>query len=373
MDPRAEIASLLCKTLDEAHLPWAITHGAESFPTGVGRDFDILLPVRFHARAVAIVEDAAARHGWTSCLLPLRWAGASIFLWKHTLTTLNCFEMHFIDRIDWAGCILADGTDIGSAPIKIRGLSIATWPAFAKRVLTQILSGCWDRIMERPEAFIIKPHETPHLAGPMARLFGRDAGHRLLELIRCRKLDEIRRTAPFYRVRLIMRAFLPGSGVRISAPWLTGKLARMFGIADWLPPCLFVVRHPNTYESFESLIAEVTAQLGFGKSHVLPIVAPRAIGHWRERWQVHRARSLFQLVILPLDSTKDPYSEIVNRVGRRAFETGLTVIEDVTFTISTQISESPLNHALRSFALEASVRSAAVANAYMCQLKVNSY
>jgi hypothetical protein len=215
--------------------------------------------------------------------------------------------MHFLDRIDWAGCMLADGTESKSDPIRIHELAIAIWPAFAKRVLTQILAGCWKRIAERPNDFVIELHETSHLEAPMVRLFGHAPGLKLLELIRRREYTEIRRLAPSYRARLILRAFLPGNGVRISAPWLTGKLARTFGIAPWRPPFL-VLAYPEGFDG-PALLAEVVSKLGFAKCWILPPKRPNSLlARLRERWQIHVHRSLFRLAahLCPLDPETQP-------------------------------------------------------------------
>jgi hypothetical protein len=304
-----QIASILCRALDEARLPWSITHGAEGFPERVGRDFDILLPARFHDQAVALIEQVAGLHGWSSCLVPLRWAGAPVFLWKFEGDALHSFEMHFIDRIDWAGCILAGSTDAGCLSQRIVGLAIATWPGFAKRVLTQILAGCWQRIEERPDDFTIMAHEAPHLPDQMSRLFGRKAGIRLLELIRRRDLEEIRRLAPSFRARLVIRAFLPGTGVRLSAPWLTGKFARTFGIAPWRPPFL-VLACPAGFD-ITALLCEIVSNLGFAKCWILPLSRPESLmARLRERWRIHVHRSLFRLVALACPQDLDEHPKV---------------------------------------------------------------
>ena len=203
--------------------------------------------------------------------------------------------MHFISRIDWAGCILADGNEASSDAVRTGGLSIAIWPAFAKRVLSQILAGCWHRIVERPNDFVIQPNESEHLEEPMTHLFGSKAGIQLLELIRNRNLIEIKQRAYSYRARLILRALLPGTGVRLSVPWLTGKFARTFGIAPWRPPFLVLVC-PAEFDA-SGLLSEVVTNLGFAKCRILPPSRPASLLYrLRERWQIHIHRSLFRLV-----------------------------------------------------------------------------
>ena len=318
-----QIAGILCRALDEAQLPWSITHGAEGYPERVGRDFDILLPARFHDQAVALIEQVAGQHGWSSCLVPLRWAGAPVLLWKLDGETLHSFEMHFIDRIDWAGCILADGTETGLQSHYQNGLSLAIWPAFAKRVLTQILAGCWERIEERPADFKIAPYEAPHLPAQMSRLFGRKAGLELLKLLERGDVAAIRRHATSYRLRLILRAFLPGSGVRLSPQWLSGKFARTFGIAPWRPPNLVLVVPNGADFEGSTLLADIIGHLGFAKARILPAAQPSsASARWRERWKNHIHRSLFRLLAIRLEAEAIQPKSIAGRIGSQCFGSG---------------------------------------------------
>lgn len=340
--PRVEIARILCAALDDAKLPWAITHGAEGFPECVGRDFDILLPARFHAQAVSLIQQESGRQGWSSCLVPLRWAGAPVFLWKLEGDALHSFEMHFIDRIDWAGCILADGSEAGLQSQRQNGLSLAVWPAFAKRVLTQILAGCWDRIEERPGDIKITLNEAPHLPAHMSRLFGRKAGLELLKLIEDGELAAIRRNASSYRLRLIFRTFLPGSGVRLSLRWFSGKFARTFGIAPWRPPNLVMIV-PNEPDFEEStMLAGIIGHLGFAKCKVISATPPGSLTQrLRERWEIHIHRSLFRLVGVQFESKDETASAVIRRLGFNAFNSGTFI---ATLSPTPQVEVTCAHH-----------------------------
>lgn len=328
MTPRVNIATILCQALDNAELPWAITHGAEGFPERVGRDFDILLPESFHRQAVTLVKEVAARHGWSFCLIPLKWAGAPVFLWKLDGETLYSFEMHFINHIDWGGCMLADGKSCKYPPVRVNGLPIATWPSFAKRVLTQILAGCWNRIDERPDDFVITPDEMPHLSGPLTRLFGHKAGNRLLELIRLRDLATIRRLALAYRVRLVIRALVPGTGIRMSSSWICGKIARTFGIASARPPFLIIAHAPKSDIDAKALLDAVISHLGFAKTWTLPQSRSSSlIARLWERWSIHLHRSLFRLVAFPIKATENIPEQIDQRIGRKACGSGIFIAD----------------------------------------------
>ncbi len=323
IDTRAQIAGLLCRELDEATLPWAITHGAEGYPERVGRDFDILLPERFHAQAVALIGEVAGREGWSSCIVPLRWAGAPVFLWKMEGEKLHSFEMHFIDRIDWAGCILAGGTEAGCPPVRVNGLPMATWPGFAKRVLTQVLAGCWDRIGERPEEFRIAPHEAGCMASQMARLFGAGAGGTLHQFIDRGTLQSIKHGAVGYRKKLFLRALTPGSGVGLSLVWLRGKIARVLGLAPWRPPTLILMTPVGWKGDAPRLLSDIIGQLGFAKAKILHTAPPSsATARWRERWKNHIHRSLFRLLAIRFEAGEIHPELIARRLGKGCYGSG---------------------------------------------------
>lgn len=300
--------------MDAAGLSWSIVHGSEGYPERVGRDLDILLSRTRHEQAVRIVQTVAEEQGWKSCLIPLSWAGAPVYLWKLHGNNLLSFEMHFIDRIDWAGCILATGDDTCSEPHRLNGLPIAIWPGFAKRVLTQILAGCWERIMERPDDFQIKAYESAGLLIPMKRLFGEEAGPLLLDLIRRNDIEEIKHLSFRYRLQLLKRALIPLTNVRLSLRWLHGKIARTLGLANWRPPILIISQYNH---SGTDLVTEVASYLGFGKTIFLNSNFPKSImGRMRLKWNIHVQRGLFRLVAIQNNKFDRSLSDITDFFGK---------------------------------------------------------
>ena len=314
---RAEIAAILCNALDAAGLSWSIVHGSEGYPERVGRDLDILLSRKWHEQATKIVHAVAEEQGWKSCLIPLSWAGAPVYLWKLHGNNLLSFEMHFIDRIDWAGCILATGDDACSEPLRLNGLPISIWPGFAKRVLTQILAGCWERITERPDDFKIKAYESAVLLIPMKRLFGEEAGPQLLDLIRRNDIDKIRQLSFHYRFQLLKRAMNPLTNVKLSLRWLYGKIARTLGLADWRPPILIISKYNARDHSGSDLVAEVSSHLGFGQTIFLNSNFPNSIiGRMRLKWNIHVQRGLFRLVAIQNNKSDRSLSDITDFFGK---------------------------------------------------------
>lgn len=327
MNARAEIAGILCRSLDEARLPWSITHGAEGFPHKVGRDFDILLPIRFHARAVSLIKGVAKKYGWSSCLLPLSWAGSPVFLWKLDKGQLYSFEMHFIDRVDWAGCILADSSSQKTNCTRIEGLSIATWPSFAKRILIQILAGCWHRVSERPDEMSVSNSEGITLESNLTRIFGKKLGTRLMHLIEVRDFEGIKLIAPYCRWMLIIRAIIPYIGTSVSMKWFVGKIQRIIGHASWRPPCLFIVGELDRAETIESILSHITPQLGFGSCRIFH--SSNSIGiidRLLQRWDIHIRRSKFQLVAIHIDQHEHSYSQLTKKYGKNSVNTGFYII-----------------------------------------------
>ena len=160
MDIRAGIAWALCHTLEEACVPFGIIHGAGDFPNTVGRDFDILMPANAIKMAVGLVCLRAEELGWKFLVAPIFWAGVPVVFWQFHQDGILTFEMHFMPRLEWGGTILAElePDDVYRDPTS--GLPLARRAGFAKRVLTQILAGCWDRIAARTGEFVLSGEEV---------------------------------------------------------------------------------------------------------------------------------------------------------------------------------------------------------------------
>ena len=324
MDVRARFASDLCQHLEAAGISFGIIHGAEDFPNSVGRDFDILIHEDAIARAVGLVCDKAARLGWQFLQAPIFWAGAPVVFWKSATDELCTFEMHFITRLVWGGCILAT---IGKDDIyrdQANGLPLARRAHFAKRILTQVLAGCWDRMAARPREFLLLDGEEAEARRLSDRLFGRHLSGLLIGAMDAPDLQTLRMLAPRLRRALVLRAAWPFTSVRPAFEWFVGKACRITGWVRWRLPNL-VVSSASIARS-QALMDKVIQQLGFTQAMVLsPVAGTGLIDRLRERIAVRIHRGLFRFAALGCTSTM--IDRIDSRLGSGHQGSGTLVID----------------------------------------------
>lgn len=294
---RVQLAASLCDALKRAGISFGILHGAEGYPKFVGRDFDIVIGEKNMEAAISIVRREAAGSGWHSVQAPIHWAGAPIVLWKSAPADFHTFEFHFIPELVWAGVVLAthETEDIQTHPT--HGLPISNKGGFAKRVLTQVLAGCWGRMAERIHELEIHEEEKQASINCVDALFGKALGEQLISALNPPDLVSLRRIAPRLRLAAMVRAITPLSGVKLSSSWYSGKLSRLTGRVSWRLPNLIILC-PSS-ESAIKVLEETLEFLTFSKAMVLDSQGPDSvISKALERFKIRQHQGLFRFVAI---------------------------------------------------------------------------
>lgn len=292
-DERCKLATDLCDLLDKAGISYGIIHGAEHYPARVGRDLDVIVPAADLQRATRVVRERAQELGWRSLVAPISWAGAPVVFWKADGPSFLSFELHFIDRVVWSGILLADfGTSTIHRPDG--GLPLAVEAGFAKRVLTQILAGCWERMAERPAEVAIFDYERKQVPALLASIFGTGNVGRLSTAVEADDLSALKRLAGDLRRAAFRRALNPFSAPKASPRWLGEKLQRRAGHAGWYLPNLIILA--QTKAEARAFLDAVTPLLSFSKALSLDSFQPGQ-GSPGET-ALRRHRGLFRYVAL---------------------------------------------------------------------------
>jgi hypothetical protein len=293
----SELASQLCHVLEDSGTSFGIVHGAESYPLTVGRDFDIIIKDSNMPAAISIVRHVASEAGWHSVQAPIFWAGAPIIFWKCGPDGPLSFEFHFIPRLVWAGVVLAEpeATDIQSDPN--HGLPGAVKGGFAKRVLTQVLAGCWPRMNERIHELQIRDSEKEAAAVCAGIIFGRQLGGQLIGALTPPDLPTLQRLAPRLRLMAILRAMSPTHPVRWAPGWFYGKICRWSGCISWKLPNLIVLS--TSTDGAVTFLNAAIGHLGFTKAMVLKNESPaNPQERITERTKIRLHRGLFRFVAI---------------------------------------------------------------------------
>jgi hypothetical protein len=332
---RVDLASQLCKALTDSGVLYGILHGAEDFPKSEGRDFDIIIRKSNLSSAVATVRSVASEAGWHSVQASIHWAGAPIIFWRSEPTVLHTFEFHFIPQLVWAGVALAnpDTGDIRRDPK--HGLPVAIKAGFAKRVLTQVLAGCWSRMNERIHELYIRDEEREASALCARALFGSQLGKQLILALTPPDLTLLRRLAPKMRLMAILRSLSPFHPARWAPVWYFGKISRWSGSVRWRLPNLIVLC--TSIDTAVTLLDESLEHLGFSKPMVLEHEGPgRLQGRITERAKIRLHRGLFRFVAIA--GTVSDKTAILARFPPTSVDGGNLVIE-INFDESTIMAE----------------------------------
>jgi hypothetical protein len=294
---RVQLAASLCDELKHAGISFGILHGAEGYPQTVGRDFDIIIGAGDVEAAISIVRRRATEEGWYSVHAPIPWAGAPIILWKSVQDDLHTFEFHFIPQLVWGGVVLAKHDPGDIRPHGEHGLPVAVKGGFAKRVLTQVLAGCWDRTNERIHKLQIHDEEKDAAIQCVNFLFGESLGKQLLSALSPPDLVSLRGIAPRLRFAAMARAISPFSGVELAPSWYLGKISRLTGRISWKLPNLVILSASS--EASTGVMEETLNYLTFTNSMVLDGKMPDSIfSKAMERLTIRRHRGLFRFVAM---------------------------------------------------------------------------
>jgi len=315
---RVEFARILCDKLDQEDLPWSILHGAEGFPEKVGRDLDIILPKKYHNEAAKMVLEAAKDQGWNGLILPIAWAGCPVVMWGYSEGVFCCFEMHFIDKLIWAGLVLADGNnpEINNS----NGLKHHVWGGFAKRVMIQILSGSWKRFEEKPEEFVIGEHEKNSVTSKLGELLGSKLANDLVAAIINKEVGEIAKKAKRYRIAPILRTCIKLKWSNGSFRWLADKFCMKFIRPRWELPIILLSSSDDRKSDAVELVNECNRISGFPSPLVLDLRSEgENINSKKLGRKIRDRRALFRSVTI-LCSEND--QTIFEKIGEKELKKG---------------------------------------------------
>ena len=294
---RLEFAATLCQRMLEVGIRYGIIHGAERYPEKVGRDLDVMLSKTEISHAVDVVRNKATELGWNSVVAPISWAGAPVIFWKTENWVTVSFEMHFIDQITWNGVVLAsfESTEIQKHPDHC--LPFALQAGFTKRVLTQILAGCWDRMEERKDEIAIFDYEKKSAPSLIKKIFGNKHGLDLIDALTCYEAFTLKRLAPKLRLLAVFHALVSRDPIRWSPAWYFGKISRCCGFVRWRLPNLIILSYSS--EVANTLLGKSLKHLGFTKAMVLKPQAPTSMkDQISERVRMRLHRGLFRFVAI---------------------------------------------------------------------------
>jgi thymidylate kinase len=197
---RVEVAEAVAQAWNEARIAYGVVHGLETYPRGIGRDLDVLMPSTDVDRAITYAERAIRHKGWPVALKLRGPYGKRVVAfgpcWGEAL------EIDIRPTLDWRFIRLDDSRDSTYWRGPFRTYA---WGAFVKRVLLVLLGEGPDRFSSRRDELSIGGEEAANMVR-LPELFGPATGTALAEAIYAQDFTALQRIRSALRRELSLRA-----------------------------------------------------------------------------------------------------------------------------------------------------------------------
>jgi hypothetical protein len=259
-------AAAVAEAWNLAHLEYAVAHGVEDFPQGVGRDLDVLVKPGQGRRAVGLARAALEAHGYQVLLPPS--------LWGHRLLALrgedwsDLLEIHTLEGIGWHHTVFAAQPNPTG---RIGPFAVDPWASFAKQILLPLLANGLQRFTQQPERLVVTEAQQAAAARRLPEFIGPPAAAAFLDALASRDLDRLSARLPAMR-RDLFRAAWKRTPLRATRAALQAAY-RQF--ARYFYPCAPVIALVGPDGAGKS---SVLAELAGGEKGVFTDIVVR---HWR--------------------------------------------------------------------------------------------
>ena len=219
--------SRIARRWNESGIAYGVVHGAEEFPTRLGRDFDVLVGAADLDRARALANEVLAEAGWLVHAHETPWGD----VWLRGLRvtdsgSFTCLEVDLLSRLQWACVPLAAAPLPESRAVYRDDLRLDPWAGFVKRALLLILSNQVDRLEADPDRLTIVDQARDEIVTGLQRVLG-DEGAELAKAVDRRDSKWIRRRVPSLRRTALARSVLrrPVQSALEVGRWLRNEAA----------------------------------------------------------------------------------------------------------------------------------------------------
>ena len=157
-----------------AGLGWAVTNGLEDYPSGIGRDLDVIVEKGSLKGAVQLVVDCLGACGWA--VVPNRqgWIWWIVAFKESEDGSIDSLQIDLFEHLQWAFTWVAEGVGQDGGLVQ-RGPFVEDLGAgLAKRFLLHALSTGARAFKKRPAYLEMSEDELSLLPGILARVSGRE-------------------------------------------------------------------------------------------------------------------------------------------------------------------------------------------------------
>lgn len=222
----AKIALLekIAKAWRAEKINFAVAHGLEAYPTGIGRDLDIFIERKQLPAASDIVREILRENGCYVVMDRKDWAWwiIGVYIDKETIWSI---EIDLVTYMNWGPAMLVDAP---RPAYQIGPFEIDPWASFVKRVFIQILGGNIEKFRTRKQdELCVRPEEQEAVRAGLTDFMGVDFANRLIEWVDRKDYDALQAEWPTLRKQLTRRTLQrrPFSSVKMAFIWLQNELA----------------------------------------------------------------------------------------------------------------------------------------------------
>jgi len=217
---RVAVLGKIADAWNRAGLDYAVTHGLEGYPEGMGRDLDVLVQRNQVSLALFIASEILEEHGWRVARPAPIW-GRRLVATRGD-SHFEMIEVHTVSSLSWRNTVFA--TRPGTR--EVRGtFRVDPWLSFLKSALFPLLAVDFKKLERntRGRSFQMDEGDAQER---LAVFFGSDLSSDLVRSLSVGDLEVARSLAPELRRSTAIRSWLrnPISSVRLTL----GSILRRF-------------------------------------------------------------------------------------------------------------------------------------------------
>ena len=190
----------IAQAWNERGIRYAVAHGLEQYPTGVGRDIDVLVAPEHVEPAITLAAEQVEARGLVVVHPDPIWGRRIVAI---DTVEQAMLEVHLITELSWRGAALVRRPKPTTA---IDGIAIDPRLTFAKRVLAPFLAGNVAKFERKPQEFVLGEGEHEAALALLHGLVAADLADGLFHAVAERDTATAWSLAPAVRRSLLARS-----------------------------------------------------------------------------------------------------------------------------------------------------------------------
>lgn len=199
---KTELLAAVAQSWNEAGIIYAVAHGADDFPTSIGRDLDVLVQPNQIDLALQLTEAVFRKRAWRVAYPRSIWGKRVVGVASDE--TRGMLEVHTLPYLSWRNVILA------RHPVPtawIGAFKVDPWVSFAKRVVVPLLAHNVKRFAV-PGEFSATDQELRAASEHLPHLIGARLAGLLIQAVRTADLEAAVRSIGKLRQSAMSRSVL---------------------------------------------------------------------------------------------------------------------------------------------------------------------